>query len=88
MALAEQNSGTELQKLHEDYERNKRANIGKMQNLETSIANKEVDNSAEVRKQACNVLSEAVKALIQRKILPPAIVSSAGEKSTEAVPQS
>jgi hypothetical protein len=86
LALAEQNSGTELQKIYEAYEKKKKATIGKMQNLEKSIAIQEVDSSAEVRKQACNSLSEAVTALVQRMNSSPDTLLSADEKNAEAVP--
>ena len=73
LALAEQNSSYEQQKLDEEYEKKKQATLGKMQNLEKDIATKAVDNSAEVRKEATKALANAVKTRVQRKTEPSAV---------------
>ncbi|MGD6934819.1 MAG: hypothetical protein ACQCN5_11495 [Candidatus Bathyarchaeia archaeon] len=88
LRIAEQDSGAEQKKLHEEYLKKKQAMVGKMQTLEKDIKTKEVDNSMDARKAACNSLADAVKALIERKLAPPEkteeekIPENAEEKST------
>ncbi len=84
LRLAEQDSGAEQKKLHEEYLKRKQAMVGKMQNLEKDIKIKEVDNSMDARKAACNSLADAVKSLIERKTAPPEKVDEE-KKSPETV---
>ena len=56
--------------------------VGKMQSLEKDIKTKEVDNSMDQRKAACNSLANAVKSLIERKTAPPKPEES-GEKAEQ-----
>lgn len=71
LRMAEQDSGAEQKKLHEEYLKKKQAMINKMQSIEKDIKTKEVDNSMDARKAACNALATAVKSLIERKTSPP-----------------
>jgi len=71
LRMAEQDTGAEQKKLHEEYLKRKQAMVGKMQSLEKDIKTKEVDNSMDARKAACNNLANAVKSLIERKKAPP-----------------
>jgi hypothetical protein len=71
LRMAEQDSGVEQKKLHDEYLQKKKTMVGKMQSLEKDIKTKEVDNSMDQRKAACNSLANAVKSLIERKTAPP-----------------
>ena len=71
LRMAEQDSGAEQKKLQEEYLKKKQSMVGKMQSLEKDIKIKEVDNSTDARKAACNNLAGAVKSLIERKTAPP-----------------
>lgn len=83
LRLAEQDSGAEQKKLQEEYLKKKQAMVGKMQSLEKDIKTKEVDNSVDARKTACNALADAVKSLIERKTAPPQITEHKSNESTE-----
>jgi uncharacterized membrane protein len=65
--LAVQNFGVEQEKLHDDYEKKKQETITKVQSLEKEIVDIETDKSSEPRKNVAAALTEAVKALVQRK---------------------
>ncbi len=80
LRIAEQDSGAEQKKLHDEYLKKKQTMVGKMQSLEKDIKTKEVDNSMEQRKAACNSLATAVKSLIERKTAPPKPVEPEEEK--------
>ncbi len=80
LRLAEQDSGVEQKKLHEEYLKKKQAMVGQMQSLEKDIKTKEVDGSVEARKAACNALATAVKSLIERKTVPPTNVEAANKE--------
>jgi hypothetical protein len=85
LRLAEQDSGAEQKKLQEDYLQKKQAMVGKMRTLERDIKTKEVDNSMDARKTACNALADAVKALIERKTTPPKNLDTEKNGSPETV---
>jgi len=70
LEIAEQNSGTEQEKLRVEYEKNKQATVGKMQSIEKDIATKAIDGSLAARQAAVKALANAVKSLIQRKTVP------------------
>jgi hypothetical protein len=80
LRIAEQDSGVEQKKLHDDYLKKKQTMVGKMRSLEKDIKTKEVDNSMEQRKAACNSLATAVKSLIERKTAPPKPIGPEEEK--------
>jgi hypothetical protein len=84
LRMAEQDSGAEQKKLQEEYLKKKQTMVGKMQNLEKDIKIKEVDNSTEARKAACNNLAGAVKSLIERKTAPPKPTEVADSKEKAA----
>ena len=71
LELAAQNSAVEQQRIREEYEKKKQAELEKLQNLEKDIATKRTDGSIAARKEAIQALSNAVKALIQRNAEPP-----------------
>jgi hypothetical protein len=70
LSLAEQNSSDEQRKLTEEYDKKKKATLGKMQGLEKDIASKAVDDSSEARKAAAQSLANAVKQLVETKTAP------------------
>jgi hypothetical protein len=84
LRLAEQDSGAEQKKLHQEYLKKKQAMVGKMQTLEKDIKTKEVDNSMDARKAACNALADAVKSLIERKTAPPPVEEEQKNSETDA----
>jgi len=69
--IALQNFAVEQEKLHDEYEKKKQATIEKIQSLEKEIVTIETDSSIETRKTAATALANVVKALLQRKIVPP-----------------
>jgi hypothetical protein len=88
LQMAEQDSGAEQKKLQEEYLKKKQAMVGKMQSLEKDIKIKEVDNSMDARKGACNSLAGAVKSLIERKTAPPKPTEATDKKEgSETVEQ-
>jgi hypothetical protein len=70
LALAAHNSEAEQQRIREEYEKEKRNTIEKVQSLEKEIETKRTDNSVEARKEATKALAKAVKSLNQRNIEP------------------
>ncbi|MCW4035510.1 MAG: hypothetical protein NWF03_09125, partial [Candidatus Bathyarchaeota archaeon] len=71
LELAAQNSAVEQQRIREEYEKKKQAELEKMQKLENDIASKRTDGSIAARKEAIQALSNAVKALTQRNTEQP-----------------
>jgi hypothetical protein len=71
LELSTQNFGVEQEKLHDEYEKKKQSTMQMVQNLEKEIVNIETDASLEIRQTAANALSNAVKALLQRKTASP-----------------
>jgi hypothetical protein len=71
LEIAVQNFAVEQEKLHDEYEKKKQATLEKVQSLEKEIVTIETDSSIETRKAAATALANAVKALLQRKIVPP-----------------
>lgn len=83
LEIAEKSHSDEMEKLRAEYEKKKQDALGKVQTLEKDIATKEVDNSAEVRKEAAKTLANAVKALVARKIAQLPLIGS-DSKSPDA----
>lgn len=59
--------GLEQDKLHSVFEKKKESAIIEMQHLQEEISSIETDNSQETRQTATNALSNAIKALFERK---------------------
>ncbi len=57
----------EQEKLHDEYEKRKQAVIEKVRSLEKEVEKLETDGSLEVRRAACEALTNAVNAFLQRK---------------------
>jgi hypothetical protein len=67
LAMAQHDSSVQLEPLREEYEKKKQATLGRVASLEKNLASMAVDDSAEVRRAAAGALSEAVRALSERK---------------------
>jgi hypothetical protein len=65
-----QNFTVEQEKLHDEYEKTKQSIIGRVQQLEKTVAALETDPSAEPRKSFANALTSAMKSFIERKTVP------------------
>jgi hypothetical protein len=70
LEIAVQTFNVEQEKMHDEYEKKKQATIAIVQTLEKEIVDIEKDSSLEARQAASAALSNAVKGLIQRKLVP------------------
>lgn len=60
----------EQEKLHDDYEKNKRVIIERVQRLEKEVEKLETDNSQTLRREACEALVKTVNDLLGRQSSP------------------
>ena len=71
LEVALQSFTAEQEKLHDNYEKKKQEITEKVESLHKELEKFETDSSIDARKAACNLLANAVNALLQRIPVPP-----------------
>lgn len=69
LASAAQNFATEQEKIRDEYGKRKQFVMGQIQEYQKEIEYQEIDGSLEARRAACEALTDAVNALVQRQKL-------------------
>jgi hypothetical protein len=67
LASAVRNFAAEQERLRDEYEKKKQPVIDQIRVEEKEVENEDVDGSLETRQAACEVLTNAVNALVERK---------------------
>jgi hypothetical protein len=67
LGSAEQGFAAELERLQAEYEKRKQPLVEQIRVEEKEVENQDVDGSLETRQAACEVLVNAVNALVERK---------------------